>query len=284
MQKGLTGISAVIQVPIVAKFIDTAILSVQGEASFSSVLPWFILLVLCVGWRRISYIVGRIFSSRLQINAAAKMGMALTDKRSRLHYNHIENPDTWNLINRVCTKMDRNVSLMIQRTYNLMMYIIRIFGVLFIVFTQVWWVGILIGAFCVPLIFVSLKSGEKNYKSTKKAAKFDRHHQYLAEVLSGREAADERALFGYSEHVNKTWYEQYEASRKINLEANIKMTTSVRGGSIITTFLSSVITVVLIFPTANGRISVGMFIALATSMYDLVNMVGLEMTKAVSQL
>jgi len=284
VQKCLTGISAVVQVPVVAKFIDGAILSVQGKAKFSSVLPWFILLVICVGWRRVSYVVGRFFSSRLQVYAAAEVGMTLTDKRAHLHYSHIENPETWNLINRVCTKADRNISVMIQRTYNLFLYCIRIFGVLFIVFTQVWWVGILIAALCIPLIIVSLKSGEKNYKSIKKAAKYDRRHQYLSEVLSGRDAIDERALFGFSEHVNKNWYEQFETSRKINLEANIKMATSVRGGSIITTFLSAIISVVLIFPTANGQITVGMFIALATSMYDLVNMLGRDLTKAVSQL
>ncbi|GAU75933.1 ABC transporter ATP-binding protein [Fusibacter sp. 3D3] len=284
VQKALTGISAVVQVPVIAKLIDLAIASTQGEAAFEEVLPWFFLLVLCVGWRRISFIVGSFFSKRLQVNAGAKMGIAFTDKRSRLHYSHIENADTWNLIKRVCTKVDETVSLMIQRVYNLMVYSIRIFGVLFFVFTQVWWIGLLTLLLCIPLILVSFKGGDKNYKSSKEAAQYDRRHQYLAEVLSNREAANERTLFGYSDHVNEDWYDQFEKARKIRLKANIRLMRSVRGGSVVTTILSAFITVALIFPTADGSITVGMFIALATSMYDLINMVGSEMTKAVTQL
>jgi ATP-binding cassette, subfamily B, bacterial len=284
VQKLLTALSAVLQVPIVAKFIDTAILSVQGKAELSQALPWFILLVLCVGWRRISYLIGRFFSTRLQINAGTILGIVFTDKRSRLQYRHIENPETWNLINRVCTKADVNVSLMIQRTYNLLLFIIRIFGVLFIVFTQVWWIGVLTSILCVPLIILSLRGGKNNYQATKVTAQYERRHQYLADVLSGREAADERTLFGYSDHLNRIWFEQFEASRKIKLKADMKMMASVRGGSIIATILSSGITLALIIPTSSGQITVGMFIALATSMFDLITMVGQDMTRAVSQL
>jgi ATP-binding cassette subfamily B protein len=284
IQKLLTALAAVIQVAVMAQFLDDANMALKNGAGWESAFFWFVILGICVGWRRISYRVGTIFTSRLRIRAAAQMNIALTEKRARLQYYLIENQDSWNLINRVSGKPETQVTTMLQRSYNLMLYIIRIFGVLYIVFTQVWWIGILTAVLCMPLVFVSLKSGEKNYSAKKQVAEYERRCQYLGSVLSGREAVNERTLFGYSEEVNKDWYEQYESARIIKWKANLKLACSVRGSSATITILSSLITVAMVFPVARGQISAGMFIALATGMYDLVNMVGVELTKAVSEL
>jgi len=284
IQKLLTALSSVIQVIIMATFLDCANTALKIGMGWQSVFFWFFILVMCVGWRRISFRVGTIFTSRLRIRAEAQMNMALTEKRAKLQYHLIENEASWNLINRVSGRPEQQVTTMLQRSYNLMLYIIRIFGVLCIVFIQVWWIGILTAVLCVPLILVSLKSGEKNYSAKKQVADYERRYKYLGAVLSGRETVNERTLFGYSEEVNKDWYEQYEKVRIIKWKANLKLACSVRGSSAIVTVLSSIITIAMIFPVANGQISVGMFVALATGMYDLVNMVGVELTKAVSEL
>lgn len=285
IQKILTALSAVFQVIILAKFIDSISNSIIGKGAIrNSSLVWFILLIICVGWRRISFKVGAIFSKRLDVNATVSLNLEFTKKRSKLEYSQIENNKTWDLIKRVCDNPQRQVYLMLNRSYNLMLYMIRIFGVLYIIFTQVWWIGVLTALLCLPLILVSLKSGDKNYKSNKVAVQYERRHKYLSQVLSGREAASERTLFQYTDQVNQDWYKQYEIARKISWKANILLTGSTRGSSAIITLLSSFITVALIFPVANNQISIGMFIALATGMYDLVNMVGVELTKALSQL
>lgn len=284
IQKLLTALSAVIQVMVMAKFLDSANTALKTGEEWKHVFLWFFILVMCVGWRRISYRVGTIFTSRLRIRTAAQMNMALTEKRSRLQYYLIENEDSWNLINRVSMKPEFQVTTMLQRSFNLMLYIVRIFGVLYIVFTQVWWIGVLTTVLCIPLALVSLKSGEKNYSAKKQVAQYERRCQYLGTVLSGREAVNERSLFGYSEEINREWYEQYEKARSIKWKANLKLACSVRGSSAIITVLSSLITIAMVFPVASGQISSGMFVALATGMYDLVNMVGVELTKAVSEL
>lgn len=284
LQKLLTALSAVFQVVVMANFLDCTNKALKGATGWEPVFYWFLLLMVCVGWRRISFQVGCIFTERLRIRAAAQINMALTDKRARLSYRLIENEDSWNLIKRVSEKPEQQATIMLQRSYNLILYIIRIFGVLFIVFSQVWWIGILTFILCIPLIPVSLKNGEKNYNAKKQVAEYERRYQYLGTVLSGREAVHERTLFGYSEKVNENWYDQYEKARVIKWKANLKLACSVRGSSAVVTLISSFIVIALIFPVANGQISVGMFIALATGMYDLVNMVGIELTKAVSQL
>ena len=283
-QKVLTALSAVVQVPVIAMFIDTAIKAVQGQAAHIDVLPWFLLLILCAGWRRISFNVGHIFSSRVTIRAVPQLSLAFTDKRARLKYSHIENPKTWNLIKRVCTNPDRNVYNMMQRSYGLVVYIIRIVGLLAILFAQVWWVGLLTATLCVPLVLFSMKTGKKTYNTLREAAEHDRYHEYYAELITGREAVDERSLFGFSKRVDVLWYEHFEASRRINGKAELHRMKSVRTGSIITTLLAAFIGISLIYPVAGGAITVGMFIALTTGMYDLVQTMGVELTRALSQL
>ena len=284
IQKLLTALSAVFQVAVLAKFLDSADIALKSKGQWDSVFVWFAILAVCVGWRRISFRVGVVFIERIRIRATAQMNRALTEKRSRLSYYLIENEESWNLINRVSKQPERQITLMLQRSYNLILYIIRIFGVLYIVFTQVWWIGIFTAVLCIPLIILSLKTGQKNYDAKKQVADHERRYQYLANVLSGREAVNERTLFGYSEKLNGDWYEQYEKARLIKWKANFKLACSVRGGSAVITILSSFIVIALLFPVSSGQISTGMFIALATGMYDLVNMVGVELTKSVSQL
>ncbi len=284
IQKLLTALSAVFQVAVLARFLDSADIALKSKGQWSSVFVWFAILAVCVGWRRISFRVGVVFTNRIRIRAAAQMNRTLTEKRSRLSYYLIEKEESWNLINRVSKQPEQQITMMLQRSYNLILYVIRIFGVLYIVFTQVWWIGILTAVLCIPLIILSLKTGEKNYNAKKQVADHERRYQYLANVLSGREAVNERTLFGYSEKLNGDWSEQYEKARLIKWRANLKLACSVRGGSAVITILSSFIVIALLFPVSSGQISTGMFIALATGMYDLVNMVGVELTKAVSQL
>ena len=284
VQKILTAISAVVQVPVIAKFVDTAIEAAQGRATHIDVLPWFSLLILCAGWRRISYNVGRIFSTRITIRAVPQMSLAFTDKRAKLEYSHIENQKTWDLVKRVCDKPDARVSNMVQRAYNLIVYAIRIGGLLTVLFMQVWWVGVLTALLCIPLVVFSMQTGKKTYTTLKEAAEHDRYHEYYAELITGREAVDERALFGFAKRVDNLWYKHFEASRKINTKAEFHRMKSVRTGSIITTLLAACIGLTLVYPVANGVITVGMFIALTTGMYDLVQMMGVELTRALSQL
>lgn len=129
-----------------------------------------------------------------------------------------------------------------------------------------------------------IKGGEKNYRLKKNATAYERRYQYLGEILSGCESVNERTLFGFSDTINKEWKQEYEEARKIKLKSNQMMIKSVRGGSAIVTLFSLVISVMLLFSTAQGSMSIGICIALVSGMNDLANMVGVELAKAVSQL
>lgn len=284
VQKLLTAFVAVVQVVILAIFLDSMALTLGEGTGQTNLILWFVLLSVCIGWRRVSFLVGKFFICRLRVNAAVQMGQAFMDKLSQLPYSLLENEDSWDLIERVCKNPEQQVRLMLQRTLNLILYIMRISGVLYIVFVNVWWVGVLAALMVGPLLIFAIKSGERGYNSQKKATAHERRYQYLGDILSGRESASERVLFSFSDSINKEWEHQYEKTRKIKLIATKTVVCTVKGGSAAVVFFSSLIAVFLLFPLVKGTISIGMYIALVTGMYDLVNMVGFELVKTVSQL
>ncbi|MDR1736341.1 MAG: hypothetical protein LBR85_05675 [Oscillospiraceae bacterium] len=187
-QKASSAASAVFQVSAAANFIDSAAAAARGTGSANRALLWFVLLAVSVGWRRISPGIGRYFSGRVAVRAQAQMCMAFTEKRAKLHYRHIENHESWDLTNRVCTDVMVKAEDMLTCLGNLLFsHMGRFFGILIIVTTQVWWMGLVTISVCVVLVFLSIKSGAANYNAHKAASQFDRKHQYLSEVLTGRE-------------------------------------------------------------------------------------------------
>jgi len=284
LQKLLTGLSAVFQVIVTAVFIDRAISAAMGELATLDVLPWLVLLIALVGWRRVSFNIGQLFTARVITSCERDMSKEITAKRAKIQFRYVEDPETWDVVDRVCTDIRLHVREFFQRSCNLVLYLIRIFGVLYIVFTQVWWIGVLISVLVIPLVIISFKGGKGAYSARRAASEHERRHKYFLDVLTGRDAADERNLFGYSDDLGGKWFEAFESARKVRMKAELKWNLSSNGGAAVTNILSGIITIALVFPVVSGQISFGMFIAIAAGVYDLVSLMGWEMTRAVTQL
>ena len=285
LQKAVTAFVNVMQVVVVAEFVDSVVAAVTNRTLDKGVLMWFVVMVLMVSWKRVSYNIGRLFTNHIVIKGNEQFLNECTAKRSRLHYYLLENPDTEELMNRITDKLERNLNEMLQRFLNFfVIYIPRIVGVLAIIGMHVWWLAIVVTVMTVPLIIVSLRGGKKIYRANEEAAVYERRHRYFFDVLTGRDTVEERSMFGYVDSVNQHWHNQYDIARKINFKAETMFTASINGGSALTSVLSSVIALIMVPLVAAGDITIGLFISLVTAVYDLVNLMGWEMSKAVSQI
>ncbi len=285
LQKAVTALVNIFQVIVVAEFLDGTIDAVMHKNYDRKLILWFVLMLLMVSWKRVSYNIGRLFTNHFVIMGNRQVLREFTKKRNRLEYYLLEDPATEELTNRVVNKLERNLEELLQRFVNFfVIYIPRIIGVLLIIAAHVWWLAIVVMVMAVPLVFISLRGGQKIYRANEEAAVYERRHKYLFDVLTGRETTEERSLFGYSGPVNAQWYHQYDTARKINLKAEAVFTLNMQGGSIITSILASAVSLIMIPLTASGALSVGMFISLSTAIYDLVKLMGWEMTRAVAQI
>ncbi len=285
VQKAITALANIFQVIVVAKFLDGTIDAVMHGNYDRKLILWFVLMLLMVSWKRVSYNIGRLFTSHFVIMGNRQVLQEFTKKRNRLEYYLLEDPDTEELTNRVVNKLERNLEELLQRFVNFfVVYIPRITGVLLIIASRVWWLAIVVMVMAVPLVFISLRGGQKIYRASEEAAVYERRHRYLFDVLTGRETTEERSLFGYGGAINRQWYRQYDTARKIHMKAEAVFTLNMQGGSLITSILASAVSLIMIPLTASGALSVGFFISLSTAIYDLVNLMGWEMTRAVAQI
>lgn len=163
-----------------SNILDGIIETVVTHSCDKKLILWFVLMLLIVSWKRVSYNIGRIFTNYLKIHRNEQLLREFTDKRNRLEYYLLEDPETEELVNRVIDRLERNLNEMFQRFLNFfVVYILRIVGVLIIIASHVWWLAIVVMVMSVPLIFISLRSGRKIYGAGREAAVFERRHKYF---------------------------------------------------------------------------------------------------------
>lgn len=287
MQKMLTCLSAVLQVVVVAKFIDAVGIAVSGRVFDKEVLKWFLLLVLIVCWKRVGWRVGNLCANQIATKGNEQFMSRYTEKCARLEYYLLEDADTENLMNRVIcnNKMPWHFKRMIQNFLNFFVIMIpKVIGILLIIAMQVWWLSLVVAVMTIPLVVISLRGGKKIYKAKEEASVCERRHRYYFDVLTGREAVEERSLFGYTGSLNKEWLKQFDTARKINLKAETVFAINVNRGSILTSILSSAIILIMIPLVASGQMSIGIFISLSSAVYDLVDQLGWGMTRQVADI
>lgn len=284
LQKLLTALVNVFQVVATAKFVDNAINYVNGNTTLNNVIIWFSIMAILIAWKRISWNIGRVFLANVENKTSNKVRKELVAKVGRIDYYLIEDMNTRKLINFVCNDIDKTISEMFQRTLNLFLYIIRIFGVLIIIFNQIWWLGLVVMVLVIPLIIISLTSGKKVYKADKRYEEFNRHTMYLSETLTGRDTVNERTLFGYSDYVNKKWEKTYTNGRNVKFKARYKTVLNTNIGSLTTTILTVIMILIMVPLAVNGSMTIGIFIALGNALFEIVKLMGIEMTRVVTQL
>jgi len=279
-----SGILPTIQVVVMADFIDTAISLVRSHADISLILPSLLAVVALIAYSWISFSFRKFAEVRMELAIRDKFRMAIVEKRARLVYKHIENDKTWDLISRVSGKPEVQIKSAFVDLISMVSGIIQIAGILFILITHVWWAALLICAFSTPLFSLAVKSGRANYQASREVSKYKRKYEYLSEVLTGRDAVDERTLFGFGEMINERWHEQYETARKIEFRTEIKWFIKMKAGGVVTALISILIALVLLNPVLTNAMTVGMFISLINAIFGLVQFMSWGLTYYVDQL
>lgn len=271
-QKILQGLLPTLQVIATAKFLDVAMAIVNGKADYNEVFLPLTLVIIFIAYNWISVQLVKLVEVKLEIKLREKFRVFITEKRAKLKYKHIENKDTWDLISRVAKDPEVQCTNAYKTLLEMVALIIRILGILLVLITQVWWSAVIILAMSIPLFALALKSGKASYEVNREVSKYKRKYEYIKEVITGREAVDERALFGYTDEMNKRWWQEYERGRKIEYKTNAKWFIKMKAGSVITALISILIVIVLINPVKQGLLTIGMFISIVNGVFSLVQM------------
>ncbi len=253
-----------------ARVIARAMYIFSGKREPAEILLPVLLIVLAILFSNLMPAAADLVSLSGANRVSVRLRELVLDKRAALEYRHIENAGTQDLIARVCKEPAESFQRGFQNLLLAAKLAVSSVSLLAIVMASSFASGIAIVLVSVPLIFLAMKTGQKNYEMGKEAAKIQRKYRYLSEVLTNKEYAQERSLFRYSGYLQKQYRSLYEQSQKIEAGIEWKTYANMKSGSLITLALVGIITALLIPGVAAGKMTVGVFIALINGLFDLI--------------
>ena len=253
-----------------AKIIDE--LSIDYNKSIISTKLMILLMIMFFSYIYIN-LVGYIlnyFQEKLICSLRSGFKMVLITKIASVDYDNIEDDNKWNLISRVIREPEVKCKDGYMQLLNMLYLFLKSCGILLLLAVNVFWLPIIIVMVAYPLVKISINSGKVSYIADCEAEKSIRRAEYLSNVLTSRDASEERTMFGFLKKFNRMWAEQYEKARKIKFKALIKWYKQTLLGGIVTTILLIFIIVILLFQTQNGALSIGVFIAVVNAVISLI--------------
>jgi ATP-binding cassette subfamily B protein len=273
------------KVLITAQFVDTALAIFNNKVPYQHIyMPLFLYVILIIYSSLNRALINNFINVRYDMKIYRYFRSEMIEKRAKLEYKHIENNKTWDLITRTCNDPLGKIAGGMNNLMDIADIVIRVGTLILILMTQVWWAALVIFGITVPLLVVAAKGGKNIYEANKDSQKHMRRADYLHRVLSNRENIEERTMFGYTDNINKKWYEKFEIARKIKLKVDMMYFIRMKASSIMTVLISIVIIGFLLLPLSKNDITIGMFMGLTTATLDLVQMMSWQLAYVVRQL
>ncbi len=267
-----------------ANFVDTAVSILNNTCPYKEIYPALALVLITLGVVNTIGAVAKLAASKVSVNLQCSLKPAIVKIFAALNYKHIENEKSWELISRVSRDPVKSIMDGVDAFIQFTQIIVSIASVFVLIVSQVWWAALIIFLFSVPMFWLSMRAGKKNYQAERDAEKFNRRTEYLGEVLTGRENVDERTLFGYNDDVNRVWQEQYEAGRKLQVRVTAKNFMISKGSSMLLALISLLVALTLIAPVVNGQMSAGMFMGIVSAVFGMIQKLGFQMSRSLENI
>ncbi len=208
----------------------------------------------------------------------------MIQKCGLLEFAYIEDNENKAFIDRVIREPGDRFLTITMNLIGVVRLVITICSILLIILDASVWVGCVMIAICLPFYKIAMKAGKENYSMFQEEEGVKRGYRYLYEVLCGREDAEERNLYGYSDAIRKKLALLYEKTYRIEKKIQERTFINLKSGSIFTLFLAVFIIGLLLPAFLKGTITSGLFIALTTAVLNLVQTMSWELSEAMFSL
>lgn len=281
----LTIIDAIVPTSLMALstafFVDTAITVLEGNEPYFNIFFPLVCLIVLIGATNVIGNLQQIIGSKIRLSLDRHLLPAILEVQAKLKYSYIEDEDSRELIEITSDEMNETFLDGLQAYVAIIRSIIGIGAIIMLVITQMWWVALLITVFCIPLFWVSVWAGKKNYSAKVETRKYERRYSYYSdEVLCSREAVYERTLFGYVDDVTNRYYESFEIASRIQLKVLLKTRITTKMTSISLLVITMITALTLIKPVLDGSVSSGMFMGIVAALMGLAKTLGWQLQDA----
>lgn len=192
-------------------------------------------------------------------------------KLSQMKYAVLEDNDSNDLIFQVKDGIEQKFADGFSKILEFAGLIFNAASILAVVLAKSVWTGVILLIVFVCLVPLYRKLGEDNYEAYAEANKEYRRARNYRQILTEREYANERELFGYSAFFNQKWKERYlsavQKSEKASRQNHFLILTVTGAVAALTTLLSSI----LIPALRSGAVSLGVYVVIVTQLFNLVH-------------
>lgn len=267
-----------------ANFVDTATSILNHAHPYKDIYPALALVLVTLGVVNTIGAAAKLAASKVSVNLQRGLKPSIVKIFAAFNYKHIENEKSWELISRVSRDPVKAITDGVDAFIQFAQIFVSIASVFVLILSQVWWAALIIFLFSVPMFWLSMRAGKKNYQAERDAEKFNRRTEYLGEVLTGRDYVDERTLFGYNDGIDRAWQDQYEAGRKLQVKVTAKNFMVSKGSSMLLALISLLVALTLIGPVVNGQMSAGMFMGIVSAVFGMIQKLGFQMSRSLENI
>ncbi|MDR0598932.1 MAG: ABC transporter ATP-binding protein/permease [Treponema sp.] len=271
-------------VMITAACINTA-LAVRGKtAPYQSLFPPRGGLVLLLLWDHVVGPLVGLSNTRQSIKLRLLFREPFIEKRVRLDYRYVETPQVWDMVSRTWGSPEDKIMEFWNAVLELANLLISAGSVFVVLAAQVWWAALISVAVTIPLLYLAVQSGKKQYDAEKEVSRYTRKNQFLSRILTSREAALERKLFGFSAGINKDFRKEFDTARKYLFKVEARRFVLIKSVGLAGAAVSSFALFMLIPPVLAGTLSIGLFISLTGALFNMINNLSWSLPWQLSQL
>ena len=190
-------------------FIDAAI-GLLRSGEYADVGRALTAVSLLVSFDWISNQLLDLLVGRLRIDVRERFGTEMVEKVADLRYRYVENPESWDLITKISTDTDESILNAFQALLAFLALVWKALGLFLVMFRYVPAAALAVTACAVPLVMLSLAGGRASYAGISETQGLKRRYEYISRLLTGRDAAEERTLFGWAGYFNGEWESAYK--------------------------------------------------------------------------
>lgn len=275
-------------------FIATALEVAGGGLPWAAVATPVLALLALFAVETLETPVRTLADRRIEMGLRRGFRAAMTEKRARLEYRHLESPETADLLRRVAAGPEMEsqpapeqgpVKRAFDDLIGLAAVTVRVVGIAVVLARLQWWVVPVMLAATVPFVLLGVRSGRRLYDFERRVARQRRRATYLSEeVLQGRDPAAERALFGFSGHLMTRWRTIFESVIKLEALVSLRIWVRFKSAAVLTTAGIIIAMIAFLRPLQTGAIDVAFYVASVMALLHAERVVAQQLVQLTSRL
>lgn len=267
-----------------ADFIDVAVTLVKSGGQSAPLITTLlkILLMMVVQFLISEAIKWTHLIKEKRVNQ--KVPLERLDKKEKLPYETIENEAFWKEMALIEKEPEMRIMRFFDQSLSGVALVVRILGFTIVLTRYLWWIGLLVVAVSALMILFSKRLGQFDDEAFEEAETHYHRASYFENVLSSKEASEERTLFGFHEVVNAHWDHWFSKGVHANNQALKSLMIRMSATHLVSKSIAVVIGLMLLLPLKWGLLTAGLYMSLLGNGFQLVDYMTRDMVQILKTL